>query len=513
MKKDKNEIKQYTLDEQKVYLSMLMSDPSAFVRCQNIIKPEYFHEKLKASVRFIIEFTESNSTLPLIEQVNTNKDESAKIQKFEGIAVQHSEWLMKEVEQFCRHRAVELVSLESVDLISAGRYAEYEQKLKDALTISLQTDLGMDYWDDPEARLKGLLDRSNVVSTGWKALDNKLYGGFTKGALNIFCGGSGSGKSLFLQNLALNWSFMGLDVVYFSMELSEPLVSSRLDCMVSDMGTKDLFKRITDASMKIKMTQRHRKAGRITVKKMPEAGTTTNVLRAYLKEYEIQMGKKPDAIIVDYLDIMYPNNAKIDPTNAFAKDKYVSEELRGLYGEMDVIGASASQLNRGSIEANGTFDHSHIAGGISKINTADNVFAIYTNAAMKERGEYQLNLLKTRSSSSVGQNISLSYNNVTMVIGDMDEDEEIVAPMTQTQLQQTLKASLVPKKMSLGTIASATTTTIKKKENINEDGEYVDELVSQEVPPWEDTPPPKQPEAPSDTRTKMMNMLNRVQKR
>lgn len=191
MKKDKQEIKQYTLEEQKLYLSMLMSDPSSYVRCQNILKPDYFHDKLKASVRFLIDFTQENNALPLIEQLNTNKDASAKIEKFDGMSTQHSEWLLKEVEQFCRHRAVELVSLESVDLIAAGRYTEYEQKLKDALTISLQTDLGMDYWENPEERLRGLLDKSNVVSTGWKTLDNKLYGGFTRGALNIFAGGSG----------------------------------------------------------------------------------------------------------------------------------------------------------------------------------------------------------------------------------------------------------------------------------------------------------------------------------
>lgn len=191
MKKEKNEVKQYSLDDQKIYLSMLISDPSTFIKCQNILKPEYFHDKLKGSVRFILDFTEKNSSLPLVEQVNANKDETAKIQKFDGVTSQHSKWLAEEVETFCRHRAVELVSLESVDLIAAGKYSEYETKLKDALTISLQTDLGMDYWADPELRLQSLLDRSNVVSTGWNTLDSKLYGGFTKGALNIFAGGSG----------------------------------------------------------------------------------------------------------------------------------------------------------------------------------------------------------------------------------------------------------------------------------------------------------------------------------
>ena len=43
------------------------------------------------------------------------------------------------------------------------------------------------------------------------------------------------------------------------------------------------------------------------------------------------------------------------------------------------------------------FDHSHISGGLSKIQTADNVFGIFTSRAMRERGRYQLQLMKTRS--------------------------------------------------------------------------------------------------------------------
>ena len=40
------------------------------------------------------------------------------------------------------------------------------------------------------------------------------------------------------------------------------------------------------------------------------------------------------------------------------------------------------------------FDHSHISGGISKINTADNVFGIFTSRAMRERGRYQIQCMK-----------------------------------------------------------------------------------------------------------------------
>ena len=57
--------------------------------------------------------------------------------------------------------------------------------------------------------------------------------GPTKGELNIFAGGSGSGKSLFLQNLAVNWAEKALNGVYVTLELSENLCAMRIDSMVS----------------------------------------------------------------------------------------------------------------------------------------------------------------------------------------------------------------------------------------------------------------------------------------
>ena len=70
------------------------------------------------------------------------------------------------------------------------------------------------------------------------------------------------------------------------------------------------------------------------------------------------------------------------------------------------------------------FDHSHISGGISKINTADNVFGIFTSRAMRERGRYQIQLMKTRSSSGVGQKVDLEFDVESLRIRDLGEDED-----------------------------------------------------------------------------------------
>jgi hypothetical protein len=126
---------------------------------------------------------------------------------------------------------------------------------------------------------------------------------------------------------------------------------------------------------------------------------------------------------VDYLDLLMPVSAKVSPNDQFVKDKYVSEELRNLAREMNILFVTASQLNRSAVEEI-EFDHSHIAGGISKINTADNVFGIFTSRAMRERGRYQIQAMKTRSSSGVGQKVDLEFDIESLRIRDLGEDEE-----------------------------------------------------------------------------------------
>ena len=153
------------------------------------------------------------------------------------------------------------------------------------------------------------------------------------------------------------------------------------------------------------------------------SGKNANDIRSFIKEYEIKTGKKIDVILVDYLDLMMPLSRKVSPSDLFVKDKFVSEELRNLAMELQIIFVTASQLNRASVEEI-EFDHSHIAGGLSKIQTADNVIGIFTSRAMRERGRYQIQLMKTRSSSGVGAKIDLEFDIDSLRIRDLAEDDE-----------------------------------------------------------------------------------------
>jgi replicative DNA helicase len=247
-----------------------------------------------------------------------------------------------------------------------------------------------------------------------------LFGGFNKGELNIFAGGSGSGKSLFMQNIAVNWMQLGLNGVYVTLELSEELTSMRIDSMVTNIASKDIFKDIDNVDMKVVMMGK--KSGRLQIKYLP-AQSNINDVRSYVKELQIRTGRKVDFIMIDYLDLLMPVSAKVSPSDLFVKDKYVSEEIRNFAKEMQILLVTASQLNRASVEEV-EFDHSHISGGISKINTADNLFGIFTSRSMREHGKYQLQIMKTRSSSGVGQKVELEFDVDSLRIRDLAEDPD-----------------------------------------------------------------------------------------
>jgi KaiC/GvpD/RAD55 family RecA-like ATPase len=410
--------KEFTEDLQKLFLSFLISDKDLYVRVQGIVVSAYFNNKLRPAVDLITQHAEKYNDLPTAEQIQAKTGIS--VDANTDVTARHKEWFLDEYQDFAKFKALEKAILESADDITKGEYYSVEKRVKEASEVGLTKSLGTDYYEDPVTRLKSLKDNNGQVSTGWTAIDKKLFGGFNKGELSIFAGGSGTGKSLFLQNLALNWSTLGLNVIYFTFELSEELVAMRIDSMATGMSSRSLFKNLEDVELKVKLLSKQ--AGAMQIAYLP-SGVNAGQLRSYLKEYEIQSGRQPQAVIIDYLDLMMPNDKRVSPSDLFVKDKYVAEELRNLAVELDTLLVTASQLNRTAVEEI-EFDHSHIAGGLSKVQTADNVLGIFTSAPMRERGRYQIQFMKTRSSSGVGQRVDLQFDIESLKISDLPEGEE-----------------------------------------------------------------------------------------
>jgi len=438
--------KEYTPDLQKLFLEMMLQDAQNYVRVQNIFNPENFDRSLKETATFIAEHSTKHATLPTYEMVKAST--GVELKPIPDMLDGHNDWFMSEFEGFTKRQELERAILKSADMLEKGEYDPVEKLIKDAVQISLTRDMGTDYFHDPKSRINKYFNSGGQVSTGWPAMDRILYGGMSRGELNVFAGGSGSGKSLVMMNIALNWLQQGLSGVYITLELSEELTSLRTDAMLTNMSTKDIRKDIDTTTMKVRLVGK--KSGKYRVKALA-AQSNINDIRAYLKEVQVQTGMPVDFVMVDYLDLLMPVSAKVSPNDLFVKDKYVSEELRNLANELGILLVTASQLNRSAVEEI-EFDHSHISGGISKINTADNVFGIFTSRAMRERGRYQIQCMKSRSSTGVGMKVDLAYDIDTMRITDLGEDEQDNRP--QGNIMDQIKNKPVDQDPEVGKITA-----------------------------------------------------------
>ena len=422
-----SEVKNYSPDLQRLFVQFMLTDPQLFTRVMGIIDERHFDRPSRDIVGYLINYSAEYSTMPSVEQIKAETGQE--IELLEDI-VKHNDWFVDEFETFCRHKAIERAIVNSADLLEEGKYGEVETTIKEAVQIGLARSLGTDYFHDPRARLEMLKDNNGQITTGWKDLDDKLYGGINRGEVTIFAGGSGSGKSLFMQNMSLNWAEAGMNCVYVTLELSEELSAMRIDAMATDRSTRRIFKELDDVELRVKTLGK--KAGMLRIKYM-SSGNSVNDIRAYLKELQIVTGKNVDCICIDYLDLLMPATKKVNPGDLFIKDKYVTEEIRNFAMETQTVVVTASQLNRSAVEEV-EFDHSHIAGGISKIQTADNVIGIFTSNAMRERGQYQLQLLKTRSSSGVGSKINLVFDRDSLRISNSDlEDDDLAVGSNDSQ--------------------------------------------------------------------------------
>lgn len=189
---------EYSDDLQKLLISYMVSDPDLFIRSNHIVKPEYWNRRYRSTVSLLKEHFSKYKNMPTMDQI---KAETGNI--YDTVSIQEtidqSDWYFDTIEKFCRHKDMENIIInKGPELLEKGQNGSIEELVKDNMLITLQTDLGTSYFNDPLSRLSKMKDRTGMRSTGWKGIDNVLFGGFERGTLNFFAGGPGlTMKSLY----------------------------------------------------------------------------------------------------------------------------------------------------------------------------------------------------------------------------------------------------------------------------------------------------------------------------
>jgi len=290
---------------------------------------------------------------------------------------------------FCRKQALKQALTAAVDKMQANKYEEIVDSIKKAVIVGTTPALGHDLFKDYEARFTPL--QRNPIATGFDEFDRKeiFQGGLGTGELGVVCANPGVGKSHTLICFGANALRNGVDVLHYTMELSETVIGIRYDSNLCDIDSNE----VVDNKKKVleNYEVQHGKWGRLIIKHFPVGAATVFTLRAHIERLSAK-GFKPGLIIVDYAD----NMRSTRQSDALRHElKFVYEELRGYADELGVPLWTASQSNK---EGSSTeiVDLGNMSEAYGKAMVADVVFGLSRRSYEKAKGGGRLYLAKNR---------------------------------------------------------------------------------------------------------------------
>lgn len=342
------------------------------------------------------------------------------------------DWLTDETEQWCKDRAIYIAVMDSIEVLdkkSQRSTGEIPELLKDALSVSFDSNIGHDQIEDAEKRYDFYTTEEEKLPFDLEYFNKITKGGLPNKTLNICLAGTGVGKSLFMCHMASSALMQNKNVLYITLEMSEERIAERIDANVlnipmkelPDMSKKDYGKKIGRLKNKTK--------GKLIIKEYPTASAHVGHFRHVLQELSIKKDFQPDIIFVDYLNIC--SSQRIRPgsgANSYTLVKSIAEELRGLAVEHDLPIVSATQTTRsgyGSTDI-GLEDTSESFGLPA---TADLMFALITSEELEDLDQLVVKQLKNRyNDPTIFKRFVIGIDRSRMKLYDVEQEaqEELV---------------------------------------------------------------------------------------
>lgn len=331
--------------------------------------------------------------------------------------------LIKNTERFLKEKSVlDTFNKTSIDVQSGDiDTTKILSNFENACSISLIENIGFDYLESIDEHCSDLQKVFKTVSTGWKWLDHRIGGGFmAEGrALYVFFGVTNVGKSIFLGNIATNILNQNKTVVLISLEMPEQVYAKRISSQLSQIPFDGLSNNLYKLKDSLSEYKTQNGKSKLIIKEFPPKGVTVLNIKTYINKL-VKKGIKPDAIIVDYINLIAPSSNGL---NSYESIKNITESLRALSYTFECPIISATQATRSAVNS-GELDLDKTSESMGLSHTVDAQFSIWTEDGDADLGIIHMGIVKNRFGPRKHTTI-LGIDYPTLTIKEIEDNENL----------------------------------------------------------------------------------------
>lgn len=427
--------------EQTIVLQLLYNQEYAG-KVLSFIKDDYFkHPSYKTLFDYIQKYYYKYKTYPTLTaiKVDLDNDRTLKQPVLEDIwsilnssvdQKENTDWLVERAEKFCQESALANAIGQSIDILdgkSKNTKFTIPQLLTEALAVSFNTSLGIDYFEDADQRFDAYHKQQSRIRFGMESFNLITGGGLHRKTINIVQAGTNVGKSLSMCHFAAEFLMQQYNVVYITLELAKNIVTQRIDANLFNIPI-DQLPSLPKSVFSSKLSQLKKKStGRLFVEEYPTASAGIHEFSNYLKELKLKKNFKADVVIIDYLGVTKSAFlAKSARADLYTYGKSLAEEMRQFAGEEDVAVITGIQNNRtGMTDSNPGMEHT--ADSIAIPFTADLVIGLNQQGELKDLCQFEVKQLKNRYNDiQVCPRFFIGVDKTKMRLYDIDQPDNKV---------------------------------------------------------------------------------------
>jgi hypothetical protein len=321
-------------------LSAVLKDPAFANRILRHIRLDYFSGDSSLRLLFTVAMKHyaQFKDAPSIEQTCLALNESKGIKPdsiieartlakdLYQLPAQSQTWLLEQTATWINRERTIFLTSEIRFAVDEGRES---QALIDELRkpVTLSADEYIDSSLSPQF-VSGIGDyfaKAKMVKFRKQAFNQITGNGSRPGSLNAILAGTGVGKSLAQIDMTGGFLLDGHNVVYFSGELNQPIVKTR---MLSNLLRIDIdkIKNNDVATSTLQEEWDGLELGHLVVDSFPTGLGTADGFAERLHIFQDSIGFRPDVIVIDQL-------TNCVPSGSISADKYARDERYGIVGQ------------------------------------------------------------------------------------------------------------------------------------------------------------------------------------